>query len=117
MKNEKHARYHIKLKAGFILKKGYKTITSTSGLTSISLNKTLDELLAIKLKTTPRSKEARSAITKQLQEFTKHYQDCGSHGLSRRLTDQVILYLIDNELLDKYHEFHKHDHDEIEPGI
>ena len=117
MKDEKHARYHIKLNTGFALKKGYKTPTSTSGLTSVSLNKTLDDLLAIKLKTTPRSKEARSAITKQLQAFTKHFQDRGSHGLSRRLTRQVILYLIDNELSDKYYEFHLHEHNEIQPPI
>lgn len=108
-----HARYHIKLNSGFALKKGYSTLTSTSGLTSISLNQTLADLLAIKLKTTPRSKKARSAVTKQLQAFTKHYQDCGSHGLSRRLTDQVILFLIDNELSNEYYKFHFPEHDEV----
>ena len=101
-----HARYHIKLNPGFTLKKGYSTSTSISGLTSVSMNQTLADLLAIKLKTTQRSKEARSVVTKQLQEFTKHYQDCSSHGLSRRLTDRVILFLIDNELSDKYYQFH-----------
>ena len=45
MKDEKHARYHIKLNSGFALKKGCKTSTSTSGLTSVSLNKTLADLL------------------------------------------------------------------------
>ena len=108
-----HARYHIKLNSGFALKKGYSTSTSISGLTTVSLNKTLTDLLAIKLETTPRSKEARSAVTKQLQAFTKHYQDCSSHGLSRRLTEHTILFLIDNELLDKYHKFHFHEHDEV----
>jgi len=100
-----HARYHIKLNLGFVLKKGYSTPTSKSGLTSVSLNQTLADLLALKLKTTPRTKQARSEVTKLLQEFINHDLDRGSHGLSRYLTEQAILFVIDNGLSDEYNKF------------
>ena len=113
MKDEKHARYHIKLNSGFALKKGYGTSSSTSGLTSVSLNKTLSDLLALKLKTKPGSKESRREVTKQLQEFINHDLDRGSHGLSRYLTEQVILFIIDNELSREYNRFLYPEHDEV----
>lgn len=112
MKDEKHARYHIKLNSGFALKKGYSTSTSTSGLTSVSLNQTLADLLALKLKTKPGSKEARAEVTKQLQEFINHDLNRGSHGLSRYLTEQAILFVIDNELSGEYNKF-LYPHDEV----
>jgi len=107
-----HARYHIKLNSGFALKKGYSTSTSTSGLTSVSLNQTLADLLALKLKTKLGSKEARAAVTKKLQDLVNHDLDRGSRGLSRYLTTQVILLISDKGLSGKYNEF-IYPHDEV----
>jgi len=107
-----HARYHIKLNSGFALKKGYSTSTSTSGLTSVSLNQTLADLLALKLKRKPGSKEARAAVTKHLQDLVNYDLDRGSRGLSRYLTEQAILFVIDKGLSDEYNEF-LYPHDEV----
>lgn len=96
-----HARYHVKLNPGFTLKDNMRK--SKQGQTTISMNKTLSDLLALKLNTIPDSKEARAAVTRYLQEtLIDPDKGRGSKGLSHYLTAQAILYVSDNMLSEKY---------------
>ena len=73
--------------------------------TTVSVDKIISDLLAIKLKVEPGTQEAHQAIREQLEEFIAH--DLGRAGdqLSRYITDQAILYLLDKRLSDKYMDY------------
>lgn len=97
----KHTRYHVKLNPGYRIKGGMAD--SKSGFTTVALNKTLSDLLAIKLNTKPGSKEARVAVTRYLQdELINPDMGRSSQGLSYYLTNQVILLIADNMLSGEY---------------
>ncbi|HHS8262910.1 TPA: hypothetical protein ACTUT5_003912 [Legionella anisa] len=83
----KTVRYHIQL---------------DSHRTTISLDKIVSDLMAIKLKTKPGTKDAHSAVRLQLEQFIAH--DLGRAGfrLGRYITEQAVLFISDNILSEKY---------------
>lgn len=107
----KHTRYHVKLNPGYRIKGGMAD--SKSGFTTVALNKTLTDLLSIKLKIRPDSKESHAVVTRYLQEELIN-PDMGrsSKGLSHYLTTKVILLISDNMLSTKYDKYVNSEYDE-----
>lgn len=91
----KPVRYHIQLN---------KT-QSTKGRTTISLDKIISDMIAIKLNATPDTKDAHILVRKQLQRFVNHDLGRSGHQLSRYITEQAILFISDKKLSEKYLDF------------
>lgn len=83
----KTIRYHIQL---------------NSHRTTISLDKIVADLLAIKLEARPRTKEAHSKVRKQLEQFIAHDLDRDAHNLSRYMTEKAVLFISDKSLSTMY---------------
>ena len=80
-------RYHIQL---------------NSHRTSVSIDTIISDLIAIKLNETPGTKEAHSAVRKQLESFVAHDLGRSGNNLGRYITEQAILYISDKMLSDMY---------------
>jgi hypothetical protein len=83
----KTIRYHIQL---------------NSHRTSVSLDKIVSDLIAIKLNERPGTKEAHSAVRRQLEAFIAHDLDRAGHRLGHYITEQAVLLISDNILSEKY---------------
>jgi hypothetical protein len=73
--------------------------------TTISMDKIVSDLLAIKLGTKPDTKEAHSAVRKQLDKFIARDRGRAGYQLGRYVTEQSVLFISDNMLSDKYWDF------------
>ena len=83
-------RYHLQLK---------------SHRTTISLDKIISDIIAIKLGKTPDSKEAHTAVRKQLDGFLSDGIWQSGRGLGEYVTRLAILFITDNDLSEKYLEY------------
>lgn len=72
--------------------------------TTVSMDKIISDLMAIKLETTPGTKEAHMAVRNQLESFIAHDLGRGSRGLGDYITEKAVLFISDNILSDKYWE-------------
>ena len=87
----KTIRYHIELK---------------SHRTTVSVDKIVSDLMAIKLGYSPDSPEARRAVRNRLGELARERKrDCGYH-LGKYITEEAILDLADKMLSKKYLEWY-----------
>ena len=74
--------------------------------TTVVLDETITELLAIKLNKKPGAKEAHLVVRKQLEIFIPDDLDMSDIGLEKYLTRKSVLFLTDTNLRDKYWQFH-----------
>lgn len=81
------SRYHIELR---------------SHRTTISVDKIISDLMAIKLGFTPDSPEARRAVRNRLGELVRERKRDCVHQLSKFITEEAILDLVDKMLSEKY---------------
>jgi len=72
--------------------------------TTISLDKIISDLMAIKLGQKPGTKEAHQAIRKQLDTYIERDRGRSGHGLGRYVTEQAVLFISDKMLSNKYWE-------------
>ena len=79
-------RYHIQL---------------DSHRTSISLDKIVSDLVAIKLGEKPGTKEAHSVVRAQLEKFIAHDRGRAGRQLGRYITEQAVLLISDKILSEK----------------
>jgi hypothetical protein len=70
------------------------------------VQKIVSDLLAIKLGTKPNSKEAHSAVRKQLDQFIAHDRGRAGHRLGCYVTEQSVLLISDKILSEKYLDFY-----------
>lgn len=80
-------RYHIELK---------------SHRTTVSLDKIVSDLMAIKLGFDPDSPGASHAVRNRLGELVRERKRFSVHQLSRFITEEAILDLVDNMLSKQY---------------
>ena len=82
--------------------------------TTITLDKIVSDLIAIKLKIEPCSPDTHSAVRKQLEEILLPYHDPKSRTYdpsradykpSELVTRLAVLWLVDKRLSDKYEEY------------
>ena len=73
--------------------------------TTISMDKIVSDLLAIKLGEKPDTKEAHSAVRKQLDKFIAHDRGRGGYQLGRYVTEQSVLLISDKMVSEKYWDF------------
>jgi hypothetical protein len=92
-------RYHLQL---------------NSHRTTISLDKILSDLIAIKLGAKPGTKEAHSIVRNQLAQFISHDRGRAGHGLGRYLTEHAVLFVSDKILSDKYWEHWTEEYEKAE---
>ena len=71
--------------------------------TTVSMDKIISDLMALKLGQTPDSKEAHPAVSKRLNQLIK---DKGRDGyrLTYHVTQEALLDLVDNKLSNAYRE-------------
>ena len=86
-------RYHIQL---------------NSHRTTISMDKIISDLLAIKLGMRPGTPEARSAVRKQLEKFIGWNRGRTGIGLARYITEEAVLFISDKVLSDQYFAYGSH---------
>ena len=70
--------------------------------TTISLDKIISDLMAIKLEATPRTKEAHITVRKQLESFIAHDLGRSGRGLGEYLTEKSVLFIADKIISNKY---------------
>lgn len=70
--------------------------------TTVTVDDLVVELLAIKLDTTPGTKEARKAVRCWFQSQLDEVNVPNMVYVSRWLHDQALKYLVDKELLEKH---------------
>jgi hypothetical protein len=70
--------------------------------TTVTVDKTLCDLLALKLGHDPRSDDARAAIRAYLQEKLDDKNDPRQTSVSQWLRQEVLLDLVDKKLSGKY---------------
>ena len=70
--------------------------------TTVTVDKTLADLLALKLGHDPRSADAHFAVRAYLQEKLDEKNDAGQTSVSQWLREEVLLELVDKRLSDKY---------------
>ena len=92
----KTVRYHIQL---------------LEGRTTISLDKIISDLMAIKLETVPRTKEAHIAVRKQLESFIAHDLGRSGRGLGEYITEKAVLFISDKIISNKYDEWWNEQYD------
>lgn len=84
---------------------GYK-IQLNKHRTTVVLDETITQLLALKLNKKPGTKEAHLAVKKQLKIFIPDDPDMSDIGLEKYLTRKSVLFLTDSILRVKYWQFH-----------
>lgn len=70
--------------------------------TTVSLDKIISDLMAIKLEAIPRTKEAHMAVRKQLESFIAHDLGRSGRGLGEYLTEKSVLFITDKIISEKY---------------
>src|SRR5512147_2753398 len=70
--------------------------------TTVTVDKTLSDLLALKLGHDPRTEDAHSAVRAYLQEKLDENNDPGRSYVSQWLREAVLLDLLDKKLSSKY---------------
>jgi hypothetical protein len=95
-------RYHIHL---------------NSHRTTISMDKIISDLLAIKLGMQPGTKEARSAVRKQLEKFMGWNRGRTGIGLARYITEEAVLFISDKVLSEQYFAYASHPLKQNEPEL
>jgi hypothetical protein len=70
--------------------------------TTVTVNKTLSDLLALKLGYDPKTEDARAAVRDYLQEKLDDKNDPGRTSVSQWLRQEVLLDLVEKKLSDKY---------------
>ena len=80
-------RYHIEL---------------MSRRTTVSVDKIVSDLMAIKLGFSPDTPEARRAVRNRLGELVRERKRGSVHQLSKFISEEAILDLADNMLSKKY---------------
>jgi len=89
-------------------------LTTFKKRTTISMDTIISELIAIKLGFNFASKDTHTAVRKQLEKLILPYHDPKSpyynlypinYRLTRFITKQAILWLVGEELTDKYYEY------------
>ncbi|MEO8402705.1 MAG: hypothetical protein ABI597_13120 [Gammaproteobacteria bacterium] len=84
-------RYHIKV---------------SDKRTTISLDKIISDLIAIKLGVDPSSEEAHSAVREQLEAILRPFYDPNRYCKPTHfMTKKAILWLVDKKLSDKYEDY------------
>ncbi len=73
--------------------------------TTVNLDKILSDLLAIKLGERPETAGGNRAVRGWLQDAIDRVNDPGRSATSQWLQGEVILYLLDKKLSDKYDEW------------
>jgi len=79
--------------------------------TTISLDKIISDLMAIKLETAPRTKEAHIAVRKQLESFIAHDLGRSGRGLGEYITEKSVLFISDKIISNKYDEWWNEQYD------
>lgn len=80
-------RYHINL---------------NKGRTTVSLDKILSELIALKLNGQPGTKAAHRLVRKQLAAFVAHDLGRDGYRLSNYIREKAVLFISDKILSEKY---------------
>jgi hypothetical protein len=80
-------RYHLKLK---------------KGRTTVSLDKTLSDLIAIRLGCEIGTKEAHVAVREKLEFFIADDPTRSGYGLASFMSNRAILFLVNEKLCTKY---------------
>ncbi|MGZ3391233.1 MAG: hypothetical protein ACXVCF_16795 [Isosphaeraceae bacterium] len=70
--------------------------------TTVTVDKTLSDLLALKLGHGPRSADAHSAVRAYLQGKLDEKNDAGRTSVSQWLREEALLDLVEKKLSDKY---------------
>ncbi len=70
--------------------------------TTVSLDNMVSDLLAIRLGSVPQSPQAHGSVRAWLQQRLDWDNDPGRLRVSQWLTDQALLFLVDNTLSDTY---------------
>lgn len=73
--------------------------------TTVSVSDTLSQLMALKLKLEPETKEAHTGIREWLQDRLDEHNDPGRIAVSQWLQDEAVLFLVDTKLSEKYSEW------------
>jgi hypothetical protein len=92
----KTVRYHLQL---------------LEGRTTISLDKIISDLMAIKLGNVPRTKEAHMAVRKQLESFIAHDLGRSGRGLGEYITEKSVLFITDKIISEKHGEWWNEQYD------
>jgi len=74
--------------------------------TTVTLDDTLAHMLAIRLGETPLTPEAHTAVRTWLQEQLDEGNDPGRAYVSRWLQQEVLLFIVDKKLSNKYLEWY-----------
>lgn len=80
-------RYHVQL---------------NSHRTTVSLDKIISELMAIKLDTKPGTATAHTAVRQKIDEFIERDRGRPGYGLARYITEQAVLFIADTMLSEQY---------------
>lgn len=86
----KTVRYHLQL---------------SNHRTTISLDKIISNLMAIKLDVVPGTKEAHMVVRKQLESFIAHDLERSGQGLGEYITEKSVLFITDKIISGKYWEW------------
>ena len=70
--------------------------------TTVSLDNMVSDLLAIRLGSVPQSPQAHGAVRTWLQQRLDRDNDPGRFRVSQWLTDQALLFLVNNQLSEAY---------------
>lgn len=73
--------------------------------TTVSIDSILSALLALKLGTSPETKEAHTVVRQWLQERLDEANDPNRYGVSQWLQEQVILFITEKELSTAYYDW------------
>lgn len=83
-------RYHVQL---------------NSHRTTISLDKILSELMAIKLHEKPGTPLAHAVVRQKIDEFIDRDRGRPGYGLARYVSEQAVLFVADNNLSERYGDY------------
>ena len=79
--------------------------------TTVSLDRTLSELLALKLGEQPYSAQSHTAIRHWLQQRLDADNDPGRYSVSQWLQSEVVHTLVDKKLSNRYTQWLLHEQD------
>lgn len=80
--------------------------------TTISMDKIISDLMAIKLETIPQTKEAHIAVRKQIESFIAHDLGRSGHRLSEYITEKSVLFIADKIISDEYADWWNEQYDQ-----
>lgn len=83
-------RYHVRL---------------NSHRTTVCVDETLSELMAIKLGAKPGTAEAHALVRKQIDQFVERDRGRKGYGLARYVKREAALFITDKKLSESYYEY------------